>query len=153
MADRDMGHLDPRFLPLAQKVLDEGNALGAAADPAWCVHVGVTWRGEEDQNLANQVGLSKANFGHSPHNCTDADGNPASLAMDFNVIEGTLYIKDGTDPRYAAVGAIAKDVLGSGPSAAWGGDWTLAKDGVEPDYDHIQMPNWKALRAVENQTA
>ena len=117
--------------------------------PAWksrCAAAGisvkpiVTYRDDADQEKAKEECLSKAGPGQSPHNCVDADGNPASKAFDFGVFEedGT-YVTDGTDPRYAKAGYIAKQL-----GLEWGGDWTIEKDGCNPDFDHLQLANWKS---------
>jgi hypothetical protein len=135
MADRALTDLDPLFRPIAQQILDESNAQIAPST----VRPIVTWRDAADQEAAKCEGESKAGPGESPHNCVDANGNPAARAFDFGVFapDGT-YITNGTDSRYAQVGQIAVAF-----QQVWGGDWTMATDDCGPDYDHIEMADWK----------
>ena len=52
--------------------------------------------------------------------------------------ETGTYVSDGTDSRYATIGMIAvnlKQVLG--------GNWRPETDGCQPDYDHIEMADWR----------
>lgn len=103
------------------------------------MHLTVTYRCPSDQDAAKASGLSNAGAGRSPHNLYNAVGDPAARAADYAIIgPDGAYIKDGLDPRYAQCGWIAVD-LGMG----WGGNWTLAVDGCEPDFDHIQMRDWR----------
>ncbi len=104
-----------------------------------------TWRGSAAQNAAAAGGASKATFGNSPHNCVDEIGHPASRAFDFAVIDDKgQYVKDGKDFRYGVAGRIAEAV-----GLYWAGRWTLEHDGVEPDFDHIQMVNWRAVPVLK----
>lgn len=140
MADRNVVDIDPAFLPDVNELLADANALGSSAVPPWCVKVIVTWRDAEDQAKAHECGLSAAGEGQSPHNCTTPAGLPASRAVDFGVFEANgAYVTDGTDPRYAKVGALAE-----GLGMIWGGSWQ------HPDYDHVEMSDWEeaALRSA-----
>lgn len=95
----------------------------------------ITWRSSVDQNAAKAKGLSNAAAGQSPHNCTNADGSPNSMAFDFAVFdEDAHYVTNGSDDRYRKAGEIGK-ALG----LVWGGDWQ------HPDWDHLEMADWKNL--------
>jgi hypothetical protein len=96
----------------------------------------VTFRSGADQEAAKAAGLSKAGAGSSPHNYTDADGNPSARAADFAVFapDGT-YITRGEDARYEQYGTIAV-----GLGMVWGGNWTVEADGCGPDADHVETP-------------
>jgi hypothetical protein len=136
MTDRNPTDLDPALQPIAAKVMMAGNAAIAPSKVA----ITVTWRSPSDQQAAKAAGLSKAGAGQSPHNCTLADGTPAARAFDFAIFdENGAYVTDGRDSRYAAVGQIAVAA-----ELEWAGNWTLEKDGCEPDYDHCQMANWRS---------
>lgn len=131
----DINQIDPAFRPLVSRWLFAVAAAGLYA------RITVTYRDAADQNQVEAEGLSNAGAGQSPHNCVDADGNPASRAIDFAIFkDGTFsdYITNGSDPRYAQAGQIA---IGLG--MWWGGSWTKAVDGCGPDYDHIEMANWQ----------
>ena len=103
-----------------------------------CSNVGITikaittWRDGDEQNAAKACGLSNAGAGQSPHNYVNPNGVLCALAFDFGVFDGPTYITDGKDNRYTQVGAIAKDM-----GLVWGGDWH------HPDYDHVELLNWK----------
>lgn len=75
---------------------------------------------------------SAADAGASPFNGTTSWSKhqcyPAQ-ALDFAVIQGTAYISDGTDPRYAWVGRRFEDM-----GFIWGGRFK------HPDYDHVEVP-------------
>jgi hypothetical protein len=139
LSDRNLSDLDAAFRPVAQQILDQANAQLAPST----VRPIVTWRDAADQEAAKCKGASKAGPGQSPHDCVDAQGNPAARAFDFGVFTaGGKYVTNGADSRYAQVGQIAIDLAGGDPSV-WGGSWSLETDGVEPDYDHIQMQHWR----------
>lgn len=137
MSDRNMIDVDPRFASIVDAVLNKSNL---ALAPSKAI-ITITWRDAQDQNAAAVAGLSKAVAGQSPHNCVSADDKPCARAVDFAIIDpqGT-YVADGSDPRYGTVGAIAVSM-----GAEFGGDWTLEKDGCAPDFDHIQMANWREV--------
>ncbi len=131
LSDRNLGDLNPRFQPIAQQFLDRCNAALAPSS----VRPIVTWRDAADQNQAEACGLSKAGAGASPHNCVDANGNPASLAMDFSVFAPDgAYITRGQDARYEQAGKIAVEL-----ELVYGGNWTIESDGCDPDWDHVEM--------------
>jgi hypothetical protein len=82
---------------------------------------------------------SKAGPGQSPHNFCLADGTPGTRACDFAVFdENGAYVSDGTDCRYTSVGMVAVNL-----NQIWGGLWEPETDGCQPDYDHVQLPDWK----------
>lgn len=135
MADSNFTDLDLGLQPLAQQWLDQTNA---AISPFKC-RIVVTWRDANAQNAAKAAGLSKAGAGSSPHNCCLPDGTPASKAFDFAVFDPDgNYISDGTNPAYATAGQIAESL-----GLEWAGTWTIDQDGCGPDYDHIQIRNWR----------
>lgn len=136
MADRSLSDLDPAFQPVAQQFLDACNAAIAPSS----VRPIVTWRDAADQNAAEECGLSKAGAGESPHNCVDANGNPAARALDFGVFapDGT-YVTRGEDDRYAQCGTIAV-----GLGLVYGGNWTPETDGCDPDADHVEIAAWRS---------
>jgi hypothetical protein len=105
----------------------------------------VTFRSAADQDAAKAAGLSNAASGQSPHNCTAGDGAPAARAFDFAVFgpDGS-YITRGQDARYEQCGKIAV-AIGEAQDLpiTWGGSWTPETDGCQPDYDHVQMRDWK----------
>lgn len=144
MNDRSALDLDPSLQPTAQAFLDRVNA---AIAPSKCILI-VTWRDAADQNAAKCEGLSKAGAGQSPHDCVDANGNPASRAFDFGILDAQgNYVSDGMDVRYQTAGSIAlsfKDEAGN-QILEWGGSWRLATDGCNPDFDHIELANWRGL--------
>jgi hypothetical protein len=121
----------------AQQFLQQANARIAPSNVA----ITVTWRSSAEQAVAKAKGLSNAGPDESPHNCCLVDGTPAAKAFDWAVFnpDGS-YVTDGTDPRYAACGAIAKSL-----GLEWGGDWTLEKDHCKPDFDHAQLVDWRDL--------
>lgn len=107
--------------------------LKACDDAGLRVELIVSWRDPEDQDKAHAEGLSNATAGQSPHNFCDTEGNPASKAFDFGIFEDNgEYVTDGLDRRYKQAGDIAE-----GLGLVWGGSW------VHPDYDHIELANWK----------
>jgi D-alanyl-D-alanine carboxypeptidase len=130
MPDNSLSDLEPTLLLPAQQGLYDANQVVAPST----VKITITWRGQAAQNAAEAANLSKACWGSSPHNCCDANGNPASRAFDFAVFnpDGS-YVTDGKDLRYekAAKCWIALGLI-------WGGTWH------HPDEDHIEMVNWKS---------
>jgi hypothetical protein len=128
MTDRDPNHLCEPLRVIYQEWLDRCTAAGLQ------VKAIVTYRSGLDQDVAKQNGLSNASAGQSPHNCTDANGNPASKAFDFGIFEDHgVYITDGTDDRYRQAAEIGEQL-----GLEWGGRW------LHPDFDHLEMANWKA---------
>lgn len=133
MTDRNILDLCPELLTLYRQWLMECHAAGLA------VKAIETWRSHIEQDQAKAKGLSNASAGQSPHNCCKADGSPNSKAFDFAVFDhDASYVKDGTDHRYTLAGEIGEKL-----GLVWGGRWTLKKNGCNPDYDHLQLNNWK----------
>ncbi len=139
MSDRDPAHLHPALKTIYMQWLPKCYGAGIMVKPI------VTWRDAADQDKAEAEGKSRASFGQSPHNHTLPDGTPAALAFDFGVFEcddegDEKYITDGTDPRYRQAGEI-----GVALGLVYGGYWTYEEDGCGPDWDHLEMANWKTL--------
>lgn len=111
-------------------------------DEGLTVRITVTWRDSVDQDKAKTAGLSNASAGQSPHNCVDEYGNPASRAFDFALFDEGTYINDGTNIAYAVAGRIAEDL-----GLEWGGRWH------HPDYDHVEMLNWRSVQPVVSSAA
>ena len=134
MTDRDPNHLCEPLRVIYAEWLDRCTVAGLQAKAV------VTWRSSLDQNIAKANGLSNATAGDSPHDCCDANGNPASRAFDFGIFEEHgVYITDGNDTRYRQAGEIGEKL-----GLEWGGRWTLENDGCKPDFDHLQLANWKS---------
>jgi hypothetical protein len=90
------------------------------------------WRDLKTQAALYEQGLSAAKGFDGPHTQID-NGIPCSKAFDFACFDGMgNYIKDGTHPDYKKAGLIAK-----AQGLVWGGDWE------HPDWDHIELPNWR----------
>lgn len=128
MTDANLNDLDPRLLPLAKQFLFFCNEQ-------FKTKITVTYRSAEDQNKAHAAGLSNASAGSSPHNCIGPNGQPAARAFDFACYDKNgNYVTNGLDPMYTAAGKFA-ETLG----LFWAGRWK------HPDYDHIQLKDWKTL--------
>jgi hypothetical protein len=141
LTSNSLDDLDPEFQPVARAIIDSCNAQLAPSS----MKAIVTFRSAADQGAAKAAGLSKAAAGQSPHNCFDDDGNPAARAFDFAVFGADgAYVTRGEDARYAQCGQIAVAVGNAqGMPITWGGCWTLESDRCEPDFDHIEMRDWK----------
>lgn len=128
MADSKLLDLRPELQSIARQFLDACNTL-------FRTRITETWRNADEQGAAHDKGLSNAKAGESPHNCCDAHGKPSARGFDFAILEkdGT-YVKDGADPRYAKAGEIGESL-----GLVWGGHFP------KPDYDHLQLKNWKSL--------
>jgi hypothetical protein len=133
--DSSLTDLDPDFLPIAELIMSEANATISPSK----TRIIITWRSPQDQQAAKANGASKAGPGQSPHNNCMPDGAPAARAFDFAVFdEDGAYVQDGRDSRYASIGLIAVK-----HGQIWGGNWTPETDGCMPDFDHIEMYNWR----------
>lgn len=126
MTDRNISDLCPEIQALMPQFIEKCASSGITVRPI------VTWRSATDQNVCKASGLSNALAGQSPHNYVNPQGSLCSLAFDFGVFDRGTYISDGTDARYAQAGAIGK-----GLGLEYGGDW------LKPDWDHLQIANWK----------
>lgn len=138
MVDNSLKHLCPELQTIVPVFIDRCYSVGIQ------VNITITWRNAIDQNKAAAAGKSKATAGHSPHNYVDPHGNPCALAFDFAIIRNKQSVQNGEDPDYARAGAIGK-----GLGLDWGGDWTLEHDHCEPDYDHLQMANWRHYTPIK----
>jgi len=127
MTDANLNDFCPDLQILYKEWLRQCTAAGLNT------HAIVTWRDPADQDAAKAEGLSNAAAGQSPHNCCDATGNPASKAFDFGIFKADgSYVTNGTDAHYIQAGEIAEGI-----GLVWGGRW------IHPDYDHIEMADWK----------
>lgn len=108
--------------------------LAQAANQNIDVLITCTWRSNIEQDIAKAKGLSNASAGQSPHDCCNADGSPNSKAFDFGIFDNGKYVTDGTDERYRKAGEIGESL-----GLVWGGSWN------HPDWDHIELSNWKTL--------
>lgn len=133
MADRSTTDLDPTFLHSINNWLQ---TCYGAIEPG-TIKLIVTWRSAADQNAAHEANptVNRACAGQSAHNCVDANGNPASRAVDFGVFEDDgSYVSNGSDPRYAQAGVLAEQC-----GLQWGGRFT------HPDVDHVERADWKTV--------
>ena len=132
MTDSKLSDLCAGIRYLAQSFVTRCNASGLTCK------ITVTWRDPAAQDAAKAAGLSNAAAGQSPHNCVDANGNPASQAFDFALFSGETYITNGEDPRYKQAGMIAESL-----GLVWGGRWH------HPDFDHCELVDWKTNTPTE----
>lgn len=135
MADRSITDLDPAFLHLVNNWLQCCQAITPGK-----IRIIVTWRSSEEQNQAHADNptVNRASAGESPHNCCDAQGNPAARAVDFGIFENDgTYVSNGLDPRYRQAGEMAEQC-----QMVWGGSFT------HPDWDHVEMQNWKRVNLL-----
>lgn len=129
MTDANAQDLCVEILPIYRQWLMECHEAGLA------VRATVTWRSRADQDKVKALGLSNASAKESPHNCMDSFGLPASKAFDFAIYNNDAsYVKDGMDPRYRQAGEIGESL-----GLVWGGRW------LHPDWDHLELANWKTL--------
>jgi hypothetical protein len=130
MPDTNLSDLD---LALASKYpvwLSETAAAFAQQGLAGFVRIIQGWRSPSYQDHLQATGVSPLGSCESLH-CVTIDGKPAARAFDFGVFEADgSYVTDGTDPRYAAAGAVAEQL-----GLLWGGDFVHPG----PDPDHIQL--------------
>lgn len=115
--------------PRAKIFLDRCNQVLAPDH----IRLTVGYRDSVDQERALAEGLSQAGAGQSPHNCINANGQPAARGFDFAVIDAKgNYISQGEDRRYAVCGHIAETF-----GLVWGANFP------KPDWDHVQLPSWR----------
>jgi hypothetical protein len=137
LTSNSIADLDPGFQQVVEQFVAKCNLALAPSS----MKITVTYRSSADQAAVQAAGLSKAGPGASPHNCTDADGNPAARAVDFAVFDTSgNYVTRGDDVRYAQCGAVAV-----GLGMIWGGNWTRETDGCGPDPDHVEMASWRTV--------
>ena len=88
------------------------------------------WRGKDEQNKLEAQGLSKATFGHSPHNF--------GLAFDYWPLDKNgngMKEEDISDYIWNKIGAIV-----TADGLTWGGSFTSIVD-----KDHAENTNWRTL--------
>lgn len=135
MSDRLLSDLHPILQPLAQRFLDNCKAAGIDA------FIDQTYRNETDQNNDYAKGrtasggiITNAQYGQSPHNCVDSDGNPAAKAFDFAIQDATGVLDwDASDPEWQAAIKIG-EALGLISGSCF---HSLV------DSPHFELPNWK----------
>jgi peptidoglycan LD-endopeptidase CwlK len=135
MTDRNLLDLDPTLQPLCRQFIDGCTAQGIK------VGISVTYRSSAEQDAAYAQGrtapgkiITNAQAGQSPHNCTDAQGDPASKAFDFFIYspDGVNLDWDAQDPTWQKVIAIGEALgLVSGSTFRF------------RDNDHMELANWK----------
>lgn len=113
-----LADLHPIFRPVASRILAEAGERIAESSEG-IIRPAVTFRTVSEQATAKAAGLSQVNLGW----------HQMGLALDVAIItkEGS-YVKDGTDPRYAVFGEVARK-----HDCIWGGDWN------HPDWDHCEF--------------
>lgn len=122
MVDKSLDHLHPDLRPLCQEWLVNTTMAKLKAI------ITETWRDPAREDALHAQGITHATESNCKH-CFELNGNPASKAFDFLLIdEENRIISDGTDDRYTLAGQIAKDL-----GMTWGGDFT------HPDYDHVEI--------------
>ncbi len=137
MSDRNIKDLHPDLQPLAQRFLDQCGGKGITA------FLTETYRSSEDQDADYAQGRAKpghiitnARGGESPHNTTDADGNPAACAFDFAIKndDGTVDWDASDDDWQVAIR------IGEGLGLVSGSTFHSIKDSP-----HMELANWKDL--------
>ncbi len=136
MPDKSLEDLDPCLKALC------GQWLDACAGSGLRVGISQTYRSKEEQDADYAKGrtapgriITNAMGGQSPHNCTDADGNPASRAFDFYIYDtdSNALDWDPTDHDWQLAISIGKEL-----GLVSGGDFHSIKD-----YPHFELPDWK----------
>ena len=101
------------------------------------------WRSQEEQDKLYEKNLSKLRWPHGKHNAVDADGNPASLAVDFIPYRAghTVDWEDGL--AFARVAGVIMAVAKThGYEMRWGGDWDgdgSSTDQTFMDLGHVEL--------------
>ena len=137
MTDRILTDLAPELQPLAQQFIETCQSAGIHAI------IDQTYRSSAEQDADYASGrtapgniITNAKGGQSPHNCTLADGTPASRAFDF-AIEGDNGILD-----WDASDLLWQKAISIGESLGLVSGSTFC--GLV-DNPHFEMPNWKTL--------
>jgi hypothetical protein len=130
MADTRLDDLDPALAALYQPFVDGCATAFANQGLTGTVRIIQGWRDPAYRDQLHSSGVSDLNGSQSLH-CICVGGKPASKAMDYGIFEENgAYVVDGTDPRYALAGEVAKSL-----GLVWGGDFVHPR----PDPDHIQL--------------
>lgn len=136
MTDRSVADLCPQMRSKCWQWLGNCSANGLR------VGISETYRSPEKQDADYAKGrttpgkvITNARGGQSPHNCVDANGDPASRAFDFFIYAdstGTRLDWDGVDARWQKAIALGEALeLVSGE--------TFPKR----DYAHFELPDWR----------
>jgi peptidoglycan L-alanyl-D-glutamate endopeptidase CwlK len=137
MSDRDLSDLNPSLQPLCRSFLDQCSLAGIN------VFITQTYRNEADQNADYAQGrttpghiITNAQYGQSPHNCVDADGNPTAKAFDFAIKSPTGELDwDATDAAWTKAIQIGESL-----GLVSGSTWRCSLK----DYPHFELPNWNS---------
>jgi peptidoglycan LD-endopeptidase CwlK len=137
MSDRSILDLDPVLQPLAQQFFDRCAAVGLQAI------IIQTYRSVEEQDADYQQGrsapgpiITDAQGGSSPHNCVDANGNPAARAFDF-----ALYAPGGHSLDWVASDTQWKTAIEIVESLGLVSGSTFP--GKLCDNDHAELSYWR----------
>jgi len=142
MNDRLLSDLHPILEPLAQQFLDNCKESGISA------FIDQTYRNETDQNNDYAQGrtapgriITNAQYGQSPHNCVDSQGNPAAKAFDFAIQNVTGILDwDASDPEWQAAIKIG-EALGLVSGSCF---HSIV------DNPHFELPNWQTKDSISN---
>lgn len=154
MPSRLITDLDPRLQPFVPRLIADAGSAG------YRVFVDCTYRSSAEQLIEWQKGRDTHNNiidlhsvvtyampGQSAHECTLADGTPASLAFDIALYASAggfaLDWKAG-DLAWKTVQQIGRSYLddAGNPALELGADWPRPKT----DGPHFELANWKSLR-------
>lgn len=80
--------------------------------------------------------VTNARAGQSPHNCIDANGNPAAKAFDFGIknSDGSLNWNPSSKAWQTAI------KIGENLGLVSGSTWHSIKDNP-----HLELPNWQSV--------
>lgn len=136
MASRLITDLDPRLQPKAQQFLDGCAAAGLEAI------LTCTYRSDAEQAIDYAKGrttdgpiITDEPPGHSAHNQTDANGNPAATGFDFALYApgGKSLDWDASDEQWETAISIGQQ-LGLFSGSRWCG---------LKDYPHMELSGWR----------
>lgn len=135
MNDRALADGHPLLISLAQQFLVNCKTEGIDA------FITEIYRSEADQNADYACGrtapgkiITNAQYGESPHNCVDSNGNPAARAFDFAIMTASGCLDwNSAHPNWRRAIAIGEE-LGLVSGSHW-------HDPV--DAPHLELPNWK----------
>ena len=141
MSDRNLNDLSAEMKPLAQEFLTKCNADPLFTAQGITVFVDQTYRSEADQNADYAKGrttpgaiITNAQYGQSPHNCVDSDGNPAAKAFDIAIEDSDGSLDwDATDPLWRRAIKIGESL-----GLVSGSEFHSLKDNP-----HFELADWK----------